>query len=301
MDISARLGTRSGALAISAGALLWGTTGVVVHAVHSGARLPVAAIGFYRLAVGAAALLTVRSRGIVRLFRDATRRQRALLALAGAGLGIYQALYFVGVAQAGVSIATLVSLGTAPVVVTVAGALRRRRLPRITVVVPLVAALSGLAMLSWSGTPASAAHPLLGLLASLGSGLAYGVSTLLNRHLAVGADALTLTGLTSLVGAATLLPVALLGSVAVPLSGWSLPALLYLGVVTTAVGYGLFFGGLRSTPAEIAAVLTLLEGVAATVLAVALLGEPVTVVSATGTAVLLLAISYLYLRPTAST
>lgn len=299
MDFSARLGARSGVLAISAGALLWGTTGVVVHTIHADVRLPVVAIGFYRLLVGALALAAVRTRGIVRLVRDAVPRQRLLLTLAGAGLGIYQALYFVGVADAGVSVATLVSLGAAPVVVTIAGALHRRRLPRLAIVAPLVAALAGLALLSWSGTPAGAPHQLLGLLASLGSGLAYGASTLLNRRLALGADALTLTGVTSLVGALTLLPVALLGSVAVPMSGWSLPALIYLGVVTTAVGYGLFYGGLRSTPAEIAAVLTLLEAMAATLLAAVLLGETLGLAGGAGAVLLLAAISYLYLRPVA--
>ncbi len=46
--------------------------------------------------------------------------------LAGAGLGGYQALYFVGVQDVGVSVSTLVSLAVAPVALTLAGAVTRR-------------------------------------------------------------------------------------------------------------------------------------------------------------------------------
>ena len=43
------------------------------------------------------------------------RRHRWWLAVAGIGLGGYQALYFVGVQEVGVTVSTLVSLGIAPV------------------------------------------------------------------------------------------------------------------------------------------------------------------------------------------
>ena len=74
--------------------------------------------------------------------------------------------------------------------------------------------------------------------------------------------------------AALLLPLALrqgLNLTAVPWSAWGL--LMYLGVVTTALGYVVFLRGLRSTPATFASVLTLLEPLVAVVLAVVFLGE----------------------------
>ena len=53
--------------------------------------------------------------------------------------------------------------------------------------------------------------------------------------------------------------------------GWVL--LGYLGFVPTAVAYGLFLAGLRSTPATTASVATLMEPLTSTVLAWLLCGE----------------------------
>ncbi len=53
--------------------------------------------------------------------------------------------------------------------------------------------------------------------------------------------------------------------------GWAL--LLYLGLVPSALVYGLFLTGMRSTPATVASVLTLVEPLTATILAVVFFGE----------------------------
>ena len=135
------------------------------------------------------------------------------------------------------------------------------------------------------------------MVAALGSGLAYAVATALSGLLAGAADPLTLTGATSLVAALTLLPASLASGMAFPADGRTVSALLYLGVVTTVVAYGLFFGGLRSTPTDVAAVLTLLEPLAATMLAAVVLGETLNFVGALGAALLLVAVAGLYIRP----
>ena len=51
-------------------------------------------------------------------------------------------------------------------------------------------------------------------------------------------------------------------------------ALLYLGVVTTAVAYALWSAGLARLTLADTVTLTMLEPVAATVMAIAILGEP---------------------------
>jgi DME family drug/metabolite transporter len=70
----------------------------------------------------------------------------------------------------------------------------------------------------------------------------------------------------------------------------------YMGVMATAVAYGLFFHGLRSTTSDVASVLTLLEPLAATTLAVALLHEQLTLRMVLGGGLMLAAIAALYLR-----
>ena len=78
-------------------------------------------------------------------------------------------------------------------------------------------------------------------------------------------------------GALLLLPLLLvvdLGWVAT----WSgVATVLWLGAVPTALAYWLFARGLRRLPAAEVATLTLAEPVTATLLGVAVLGEPVTV------------------------
>jgi drug/metabolite transporter (DMT)-like permease len=297
MDLSAHLRARSGAFAISSGAVLWGTTGVVAHAVHAHAGLSAVSIGCYRLLVAAVVLATLRGPDLVRLAGRVGLRRGLPLLLSGAGLGVYQALYFVGVAEAGVSIATLISIGTAPVVLTLASAVADRRRPSAAALGTVACAVGGLALISASTGSASGPHPLAGIAASLGSGLAYAGSTVLNRRQSDLADPLTLTGAASIVGTLTLLPVALASGMGFAADRPTVAALLYLGVVPTVMGYGLFFGGLRSTPYEVAAVLTLLEPLAAALLAAALLGETLGLAGVVGAALLLVAVTGLYVRP----
>ena len=114
--VSHHLTARAGLLAVSGGALLWGTTGVAVSIVHDRSGLAAVTIGWYRVLI-AAVVVAVWLRGAgVRAARTACRRHPVVIVACGVGFGAYQALYFVGVQEVGVSVSTLVSLGIAPVV-----------------------------------------------------------------------------------------------------------------------------------------------------------------------------------------
>jgi DME family drug/metabolite transporter len=76
-----------------------------------------------------------------------------------------------------------------------------------------------------------------------------------------------------------------------PLRPEPLLMLVYLGIVTTALAYWLFYSGLRTTIGSTAAVLTLLEPAAAAVLAVLLLGEALPRAAWLGGALLVAAIA----------
>ena len=298
MSVATHLRSRAGLFAVSGGALLWGTTGVAVSIIHDRSGLAAVPIGCYRLAIAAAALGLLFRGSAVRRLRDAARRHRWSLVLSGAGLGLYQALYFVGVENVGVSVSTLVSLAVAPVALTLASAVAARRRPPVGSMATVACAVGGLVLISFAAgsSSASAPHPVLGILASLGSGLGYAATTVLNRRLAADGDPLLLTAATSGIGAVVLLPIALTFGMALPsdavADGW----LVYIGIVSTVVAYGLFYAGLRSTSSEVAGVLTLLEPLAATVLAAIVLGESLSGLGLVGAGLLLLAIAVLYVR-----
>lgn len=291
---------RIGLVAISAAGLLWGSTGVVVHLLHSSTALSAIGIGFYRLLLAAVALLMLgRPRALPAAFRVAPLG----LILTGVGLGGYQALYFMAVTLAGVSVATVVSLGLAPVLLAGWESARVRRRPdRVTSAV-LIAGVLGLLLITVATDQPmlGAPHPLLGLLAAAACGLCYAASTAVSRAQAERIDALTLTTLSTGIGALALAPLALIGgidAVAVPLRSVPLLMLIYLGTVTTALAYALFYAGLRSTAGSTAAVLTLLEPLAATLLAALVLGESLPLPALVGMALLLAAIALLWLKPT---
>ncbi len=286
---------RGGLLAVSGGALLWGTAGVVVHVIAQRSGLGAVSIGCFRLIFAAVALVSVVRLGAVRRVRALRSEHRWGLVLSGVGLGAYQALYFIGVQDVGVSVSTLVSLGVAPVAITVATSIVRRAWPAGRSLLTLVLAIVGLAMVSLSAGGAAGPHPLTGVLASVASGLGYAGYTLLGRRLVVHVDTMLLATSTSVVGAVVLLPIGLVEGMAVH-DGVSILWLIYLGVFTTALAYALFYAGLRSTPPEVAAVLTLLEPLAAAILAVVLLHEHLAPLGVVGGALMLVAIAVLYLR-----
>lgn len=274
---------------ISAAGFLWGTTGVVVSFVHRTTGMTPIAIGFARLAIAAAVLLVVNPRSL-----RAIRSEPTVLLLIGTGLGVYQALYFIAVAQVGVAVATVVSLGLAPVLLAGWESVRASAMPSRRTILSVLAAVTGLALITGgAAAPAGAGpRPLLGLLAAIGSGLGYAATTALSREISRRIDPMTLTTVSTSVGAVVLLP--LIGGSALP--GGALPTamLIYLGVMATALAYALFYAGLRTTTGSAAVVLTLLEPLTAAALAVLLLGEPLSASITAGGGLLLGAVLLMY-------
>ena len=288
--------SRSGLVKISVAGLLWGTTGVVVQLLHRTTDLSPVGIGVYRLAIAAVVLLALRHpRAVV----AALRATPSGLILTGIGLGAYQALYFVAVTLGGVSVATVVGLGLAPVLLAGWETIQTRRRPDGSTSATLTAGVLGLLLITVStGRPTEGGpHPLLGLLAATGCGVCYAASTVISRSQAQRIDAMTLTTISTAIGALALMPLALLGGtagIAVPLRPGPLLMLGYLGIVTTAVAYALFYAGLRTTTGSTAAILTLLEPLAAAALAVLILGETLSLPVLLGGTLLLAAIAIRY-------
>ncbi|GAB4101801.1 EamA family transporter [Micromonospora taraxaci] len=293
---------RTGLIQITVTGVLWGTTGVAVQLLRDSTGLSPVSIGFHRLAIAALVLLACTA-GRLRTILAALRAAPVPLLLTGVGLGLYQALYFAAVAWAGVSVATVVSLGVAPVLAAAWESARARQIPGPVRLGTLVAAVTGLVLITTATADpsASAPAPLLGLLAAAGSGLGYAVTTLISRHASQHTTPMTLTTISTAVGALTLAPFALVSGIGVPVRLDTVALLLHLGVITTAVAYALFNAGLRTTPGSVAAVLTLLEPLTAAVLAVALLHEPLPLPVVVGGVVLLSAVAATYLAPRAGT
>lgn len=293
---------RLGLVQITAAAVLWGTSGVVAQLVHRSTGMGPMDISFWRLAVSATAMLLIALPRVGSVV-TAVRRDPWALTAAGIALAAYQGLYFLSVTTAGVNIATMVSLGTAPVVAAVWEAVTRRRAPGARQLVVIGVAVAGLVLIAGGHGGAAGPNPALGVFAALGSGVIYGGSAILGRHLAQHTPAIAMTTLTSVVGALALSPFVLVSAPYVtpadpPVSAtaaWI--GIGYVGVVATAVAYILFNRGLRATESSSAAVLTLIEPLTAAVLAVTVLAEPMGVTTVVGATLLLGSVAMLYLAP----
>jgi drug/metabolite transporter, DME family len=271
---SSRAGSLRGIGLIIIAAILWGTVGVSTQIIYQISTTDPLSIGFFRLALAALPLSIVAWRisgpGSWRI----PRRDLALMALIGAMLGLYQACFFAAIRATGVTLASLVTLCTAPVMVAaISVGLGRERMSR-TIGLALVCALGGTALLV--GVYPGAELPqasLIGVGFALGSALGYAVLAVAGRQLADRYHPIQVNAVAFSAGALLLLALALPGGLAVsyPAEGWLL--LGYLGLIPSALAYGLFLSGMRTTGATVASIITLLEPLTATLLAAVLFGE----------------------------
>lgn len=289
---------RRGMLLIALGALLWGTVGIATRFVYDLASTNALSIGFYRLALSVPALALACWWQVGRAALQVSRRDLGFMALIGMMMALYQVCYFAAIPMVGVSIAVLVTLCTAPVMVAVLSSVVLRERPNLTTLVALVCAISGTALLiGVDNTGAGlSGQRLLGAMLALGSAFGYAVLTLIGRTLAPRHHPLVSTTYGFASGALMLLLGALVSGLTLdyPPVAWGL--LLWMGLVPTALGYVLFLSGMRTTPATVASIITLLEPLVSTVLAIWLFGERLGSLGVYGAVLLLAALVILYTR-----
>ncbi|RFU22337.1 DMT family transporter [Geodermatophilus marinus] len=277
-------------------ALLWGTAGFSGRVVADRTDLGPLDIAWHRMAIGAVVLLAAHllTRRRAAPAGGSGRGVPVRLVLVATGLAAYQLAYFAAVATAGVSVATLVALGLAPLLIALGAALLGHGRPEPATLVALAVALTGLVLLVGLTAGASAGTAVLaGALLAVGSALGYAVVTLASGGVPVGVP-VTLIGFGG--GALLLTPVALAAGLRTTADPVAVLTLVYLGAVPSALAYALFFRGLRTVPGAVAAIVTLLEPVTATVLATAFLGERLPLGALAGGALVLAAVAGLYLR-----
>ena len=289
--------SRRGFLLVVLAALCWGTSGVSGTIVADRTDLGPLDIAWHRMAIGAVVLLIgtalARRRG-AGTTRALTRGSVVRLVLVATGLAAYQLAYFAAVATAGVSIATLVALGLAPLLIALGAAALGHGRPDRATVVALAAALVGLVLLvGISAGEDAGTTVVLGALVAVGSAVGYAVVTLAGAGVPAGIP-VTLAGFAG--GALLLTPVALVIGLRSTTDPVALGVLLYLGAVPSALAYVMFFSGLRSVPGAVASIVTLLEPLTATALATTFLGERLSPGALAGGLLVLAAVAGLYLR-----
>lgn len=293
----ARATSRRGLLFILLAGALWGTSGVTTKSIYGLAETTPLSVAALRLALGAPVLLAASWRTTGSRAFKVTRFDFALMVLAGASMGFAQACYFSAISRAGVAVATLVTICTAPVLVALLSTvlLRERLTPAVGGA--LACALLGTVLLVDVGTSNTGpqANMVEGISLALAAGLGTALLLLVSRHLAGRCHPLQSIATAVTVGATLLIAFSTVTTgvvVSYPWAGWAL--LLYLGLVPTALAYGLFFHGMRRATATVASIGALAEPLTSTVLALLLFGEQLGALGLLGATLLIGAMLFLF-------
>ncbi len=271
--------------------LLWGTGGLIGALLGREAGLSALAVAACRLLAGGGLMVGCLPAAGRRW--PAGRAAWSRIAVNGLLSAVFQGCYFASIALTSVSLATLVTIGGTPVIVTIAEQAAGRRALGRAGAVTLALALAGLGLLvGLPGGGLSEGAVLAGAGLALLSAAAFAAVTLSGPSLVTGVDALTLNGFGFILGGAALLPLAAAFSGGLGfrpgLAAAGLLAALAAG--PTAAAYLLHFRGLRNAAASTAALLTLIEPLAAAVLAALVLGDRLGVTGLAGAVLLLAAV-----------
>ena len=267
-----------------ASGLLWGTGGLTGSLLGRTAGLSAISVAGYRLTVGGALIvvfLTVTGRRW-----PSGRAAWTRICVIGLLAALYQSCYFTAVSLTSVPLATLVTIGAAPVIVLGVDRAAGRRTGRFAVTTTVLA-VAGLGLLV--GLPSGFRE--ITVLASAGmavlSAAGFAAVTLTGSRPVPGLDDLTLTGFGFTIGGLALMPLAqAAGGLGFRPGPAAIGLLIALGTGPTAVAYTLYFRGLRVAAASTAALLTLLEPLTGAVLAALLLGERLSATGIAGAAVI---------------
>lgn len=283
---------------ISLAAVSWGTTGSVTTVLVSGAAAGPLVIGAARTVIAAALLLVAARWAAGPLRIDAADRWRCLAL--GACMAAFQVTYFSAVTLAGIAVAALVAICSAPLLI--AGLAAARLGERLTVRVGLALALgvAGTALLIVGPRTLADVSPrfLAGVLLALGASVSYALYVVLAKAALARTAPMPLAAATFAVAALLLAPL-LTGPEAGRQIALGWPWLLYLGAVTTAGAYAIYTLGLRDVPASVAGIASLMEPLTATLLGVGLFGERLGAAGAAGALLLLAAMGLLVTRDAA--
>jgi DME family drug/metabolite transporter len=287
-------------LAVLAAALLFGTTGTS-QALGPEGTTPLS-LGVIRMVIGGTGLAIIAFALAARHRRREPLAQRprltagplALMVLTGLCLALYQPLFFLGTERNGVAVATMVALGSAPILAGVLEWALTRRLPSATWMVATTLATAGVVLLGFGGAADAGGTDPVGLLGSIGAGACFAVIANAQRRLLdAGWDPFTVVGAmgaSSAILFAVVLPFVDVSWIATP-SG--IVVALWLGLATISVAYVLFTWGLSGLTAATAATLTLGEPLTASVLGIVVLGERLSVLAILGLVVLAVGLALL--------
>ncbi len=276
---------------VTCAAILWGTIGIATQAIYNSDPTSSLFLNLGRTLIATPVLLVACWYVVGRQMFDIRRRDLGIMALSGTLLALSHASYFAAIQYCGVTIATLLAICVAPLVVSGLSVLLKFEQPSRRMVIALLCALAGSVLLvGLDAAEGAHANLPLGVALSVLAACTYACVILCGRFVAADYHPLQVTAVGFSAGSLVLIAVNLaVGFKPVQTAqGWLL--LLYLGIVPSALGYLLLQMGLRSVSATAASIVSMMEPLVAAVLAWVLFGERLAANGIAGAALLMLSI-----------
>ncbi|WP_347016676.1 EamA family transporter [Acinetobacter seifertii] len=266
-----------GTIAILVASILWGTTGT---AAAFAPTLGPLAIGAAAMGGGGLLQALVASRAI-RENRQFIRENLLILLLGVAAVGIYPLAFYSSMHYAGITIGTVVSIGSAPLIAAILERFFDRKALSTIWFLSFVCGVLGVTMLSMGESHAvldstSQWNKYFGIFLGLVAATTYSLySWAAKKLIDRGVASKAAMGMIMGGGAVILLPTLLVTGEGLLQSSTNLLVAGYMMLIPMFLGYLLFGFGLKTVNASKATTLTLFEPLVAAIFAIVLVGEHV--------------------------
>jgi len=279
-----------GLVAVAAAAVLWAVSASVAGSLFADGVEPLHL-------TEARSLITLVGLVLLRPWRLPAKGRlgpRWLLAL-GLAIGLVNAAYYIAIDRLAVAVAIVIQY-MAPAVVVVGAAVQRRTAPSPDVLVALIVALTGVALVAGVGAGELADTDAIGVAAALASAVLFGSYTLISERAGAvyGAVGTMFRAFAVSTGFWILFQV-FRGWPAELVAPENLPRVVFVGIAGTLVPFLLYLWGIGRVRAERAVIAATLEPPAAAIVAWVWLGQTLTVSQLFGGAMVLVAIISLQL------
>lgn len=285
--------------AVLTAATLWGTTGIMFHALGNTDGANAVSISFLRLALSVPFLLTMARLLAGTWFVPLTLRGFMVLIGLGLSMAFYQLTYVLAIERVGVAISVLISICGAPIFVALISVVWLGERMQARTLLALVVSIVGTVLLV--GIPSEITQDTrnfwIGVAIAVVCAVCQAFYVLAARASSKVCGPMHAGGIGFAIGALALLPFGLADGLQLSYSpvGWVM--LLYVALVPTSIAQTLFLNGLKGTGALGGAIASLLEPLVSTVLAVLLLHEHMTWVGVLGSVILLSGIVIIQWKP----
>ena len=274
-------GRALGILAVALATTIWGTVGPLVKMFPEGTAMQYAMM---RNIIGITFLWSVVA--VSKNKSRYTKKDLFPMVFGGIGYAAFMPFFSQGFERAGVAVAAVLAIGLAPIFTGILGWLFHRHIPSRNWVLGTGFAIVGLVGLSWPTQEVKA--DTLGIIFAIAAAFAYswqavGMQMISQRHSSFQSVAPTLT-----LGAIFQAPLSLGGDFSFLQEPKFIAGILYGGIVTASIAYGLFTYGISRIGTPTAVTVGLMEPLTAAAMGVLLLGEVIAPIGYVGIVLILI-------------